>query len=85
MAKLFLYLTGTGEELRAVEQRADRECRLVEQTECLVKRIRVFMTELEEKANMRVSQLCGGIRSMSKALNSCLELVQALGYIKSSD
>ena len=43
------------------------------------------MTELEEKANMRVSQLCGGIRSMSKALNSCLELVQALGYIKSSD
>ena len=85
MAKLLLHLTGTGEELRAVEQRADRECGLVEQTECLVKRIRVFMTELEEKANVRVSQLCGGIGSMSKALNSCLELVQALGYIKSSD
>ena len=43
------------------------------------------MAELEKKANVRVCQFCGGIRSMGKALNGCLELVQALGYIKSSD
>jgi hypothetical protein len=46
VTKLFLHLIGTGEELRSVEQRADCECGLVEKTECLVKGIRVLMTEL---------------------------------------
>ena len=43
------------------------------------------MAELEKKADVRVCQLRSGIGTMSKALNSCLELVQALSYIESSD
>jgi len=43
------------------------------------------MAKLEKKANVRVRQLCGGVCSMSKALNGCLELMQALCYVESSD
>ena len=46
MAKLFLHLIGTGEKLGTIEQRADRERGLVEETKCLVESIRVLMAEL---------------------------------------
>jgi hypothetical protein len=81
VTKLLLHLIGTGEELRTVKQGADCECGLVEKTECLVKRIRILMTELEKKANVRVCKLCGGIGSMGKALDGCLELVQPFSYV----
>jgi hypothetical protein len=43
------------------------------------------MAKLKKQTNVRVCQLGGGVCSMSKALDGCFELVQALSDVESSD